>query len=219
MTEDQAREFRRRLIEEVYPELNERDGYLADRSIEYLAQNLQVSETMLLQQLDMLGPDRRFTRGMPNVVRGTSRAAPFFQDRVWEGLQGIAGMRPQLPQEIRSAIFQSRGSAELCDYLFFTQVAAPTGRIRGGVTFTNAKNTPFQALAADGAKLALWRLFRAGFDVWGFIHDEFVINLPAGSTDADAELAVQIMEEAMSEVLVTIPAECEWVVADHWAKP
>jgi hypothetical protein len=39
-----------------------------------------------------------------------------------------------------------------------------------------------QGLAADGAKLAMYRLGREGYRVVNFIHDEFLIELP---DDAD----------------------------------
>jgi hypothetical protein len=54
------------------------------------------------------------------------------------------------------------GSDWLCNRLFQTGVATLTGRIRGRNSFTQARNTPFQGLAADGAKLALWGLMRNG---------------------------------------------------------
>src|SRR5690349_1939663 len=37
-----------------------------------------------------------------------------------------------------------------------------TGRLRANATYTARRNRPFQRLAADGAKLALWRFWRAG---------------------------------------------------------
>lgn len=219
MSENEANTFRQRLITEVYPELNDQNGYLLDRSFEALAQNLGTDQFTLLQWLEMTGESARFVGGIPNVVRGRSTTAEFFQDRVWEGLERAVQANRQLPEAIRQRIRLRRGSEELHRWLYFQQVASPTGRIRGGVKYTNAKNTPFQALAADGAKLALWRLFREGFDVWGFIHDEFVINLTPDQTEEDEQRAVQIMRDAMSEVLGVLPAECEWAVADHWAKP
>ena len=103
--------------------------------------------------------------------------------------------------------------------LYHQRVATLTGRIRDGVKFTDSKNTPFQSLAADGSKLALWNLLHAGFDVYGFVHDEILINLPEESTDSDAQRVVEIMESSMEEVLCGIPAKCEWVISDRWTKP
>ena len=56
--------------------------------------------------------------------------------------------------------------------LFFDSVASLSGRVRGLVSYTQARNTSFQSAAADGCKRALWRLYREGFESIGFIHDE-----------------------------------------------
>ena len=37
-----------------------------------------------------------------------------------------------------------------------------TGRLRANTTFCSSRNTVFQGAAADGAILALWRVWRAG---------------------------------------------------------
>jgi DNA polymerase I-like protein with 3'-5' exonuclease and polymerase domains len=98
-------------------------------------------------------------------------------------------------------------------------VATPTGRIRGGVGFTAARNTPFQGLAADGAKLAMWELVKAGYRIAAFVHDEFVIELPI---QADHTAAAQKVEHicciAMQQLLGDIPVSCEYALADRWYK-
>ena len=98
-------------------------------------------------------------------------------------------------------------------------VSTLTGRVRSGVSFTMARNTPFSGLAADGAKLALWDLLRAGYRVVAFVHDEFIIELPA---DADhtvlADHVEQICCRAMQQLVGTIPIECEYTLVDRWYK-
>ena len=98
-------------------------------------------------------------------------------------------------------------------------MATLTGRIRDGVGFTDAKNTPFQSLAADGAKLALWNLLYEGFDVYGFVHDEILVNLRPESAKQDAARITEIMERSMAEVLEGIPAACQSTISDRWTKP
>ena len=99
-------------------------------------------------------------------------------------------------------------------------VWALTGRLRAGVTYTDSKNTPFQSLCADGGKLALWRLLYAGFDVYAFIHDETLVQLPADGAGEEAGKVKEIKVKAMEEVRGHgIPADCDWVVADWWTKP
>ena len=111
------------------------------------------------------------------------------------------------------------GGEALYQTLYHQKAASLTGRIRGGVGFTDSKNTPFQSLAADGSKLALWNLLFAGYDVYGFVHDEILVNLPAEHAEVAAQQVVAIMKSSMEEVLCGIPADCAWVVSDRWAKP
>ena len=99
-------------------------------------------------------------------------------------------------------------------------VATLTGRIRANVGYTDGKNTPFQSLAADGAKLALWKLLHAGLDVVAFVHDEILVQLPELTATEGAKLVERLMVEAMEEVMGHgMPAACESKVADCWKKP
>ena len=94
-----------------------------------------------------------------------------------------------------------------------------TGRLRGAVPFTAARNTPFQGLASDGCKLAMWELTKAGYAVVAFIHDEFVIEL-AWHDDWDAAAADinRICGEAMQPLVPGIPVPCEYALAERWDK-
>jgi DNA polymerase I-like protein with 3'-5' exonuclease and polymerase domains len=75
-------------------------------------------------------------------------------------------------------------------------------------------------LAADGAKLALWKLLYHGLDVVAFVHDEILVQLPEPTAQADAKVVERLMVEAMEEVMGHgIPAACEYGVADCWKKP
>ena len=94
-----------------------------------------------------------------------------------------------------------------------------TGRMRKGVTYTMARNTPFSGLAADGAKLAMWQLLRAGYRVVAFVHDEFIIELPADADHtAQAGHVEHICCQAMQQLVGDIPIECEYALAERWYK-
>lgn len=107
----------------------------------------------------------------------------------------------------------------LYERLYHQKIATLTGRIRNGVGHTDSKNTPFQSLAADGAKLALWNLLYQDYDVYGFVHDEILVSISAATADEEAGRIEQIMLDSMAMVLGGIPTECKWVVSDYWAKP
>ena len=94
------------------------------------------------------------------------------------------------------------------------------GRVRAGASYTEARNTPFQSLAADGAKHALWHLLRQGYRTVAFVHDEVVVEIPEdGDHTADVQRIDSILKESMSEVLQSdIPIEVEIALADRWYK-
>jgi DNA polymerase I-like protein with 3'-5' exonuclease and polymerase domains len=93
-----------------------------------------------------------------------------------------------------------------------------TGRKRGNTTYCAEKNSPFQGLAADGAKLALYNLDREGFKVVGFVHDEIICEV------AD-ELAVRkvgeqerIMIESMKQVVPDVKIGVESAISPFYTK-
>lgn len=220
MTVDEAAAFREKLITVVYPELNSQDGYMADTSMAALAKNLGVTESEVWEIFDRNGQRNSIAaKGVAKVIRGESTASLHYQQSVWQGLRQLAGKTAIVADEVGEAIDNETGSFWLRDKLLNENVATLTGRIRAGVGYTESKNTPFQSLASDGAKLALWNLLFAGFDLYGFVHDEVLVNVPAESATGDAKRIVEIMERSMEEVLGGIPAVCEWAVSDRWAKP
>ncbi len=110
-------------------------------------------------------------------------------------------------------------SPDLERKLFFGTVTTVTGRPRGQATFTQRKNTPFQANAADGTKIALWKLFRAGYKLVAFVHDEFVIELPEdGDHTTEAKRIDDICCRSMEQVTGKIPISCEYSLSRRWYK-
>lgn len=85
-----------------------------------------------------------------------------------------------------------------------------TGRVRGKAGFGACRNGVFQSAAADGALTATWRLFRKGYAVAGFIHDEIIVSVPE---DADNAVVVadisKVMTDTMSEHLGGLPVTVE----------
>lgn len=99
-------------------------------------------------------------------------------------------------------------------------VVTETGRLRGRCSFTQAHNTPFQGLAADGAKLAVYELVRRGWRVAAFVHDEVIAEIAEGADyeERGREL-VTVMEEQMARVVPDVPIRVsEAVVMRRWSK-
>jgi DNA polymerase I-like protein with 3'-5' exonuclease and polymerase domains len=94
-----------------------------------------------------------------------------------------------------------------------------TGRLRAAAGFTARRNTVFQGLTSDGAKLALWRVWRAGFRVVNFVHDELLVEVPAGSDlTAHAGRVQTLMVEGMRAVLPDVRVGVEYAATARWAK-
>jgi hypothetical protein len=215
---EEASEFRQRLIAEVYPEL---ELYLVDDGMDILACNLKATPQECWQRFDWKGDHSdRLVGGIRNVVQGKTRRFngtpydPRFIKGVWDGLNAL-----NRNAELAPRLALRTGSEELCRRLFQGGVTTLTGRVRGRVGFTQARNTPFQGLAADGAKLALWSLIRAGYRVAAFIHDEFLIELPEESDHTtEARKIEAILNREMERVTNGVPVACEYALARRWSK-
>jgi hypothetical protein len=221
MTLEQAQAFRHKLITEIYPELS---LYLAEDGMALLAHNLGTSAGELWDAFDRKGTRAWFIAcGVKNIVRGktlNSRNEPYnprYSDGVWDTL-----IRLCRDPDLKPLLEPRQGSEALARRLFGSGVVTLTGRVRGRVAYSQCRNTPFQGLAADGAKLALWRLVRAGFRVIGFVHDEVLVELPdeGGYVSlAVADRVVAILCEEMESVLFGgVPVGCEATLSTCWSK-
>jgi hypothetical protein len=171
----------------------------------------------LFPRLEYLGAMRRIVSGL-TVKSGTRIPYPDERfEQVWTALSQL-NRNPEL-----TAAIQNRDVSEetgLARKIFGAPAMTLTGRIRGRVSFAAARNTPFQGLAADGAKLAMYDLLRAGYTVSAFIHDEFLIQLPDEETDWTTEphRIADIVCSAMQRVCGTIPIQAEYARTKRWYK-
>lgn len=96
-----------------------------------------------------------------------------------------------------------------------------TGRIRNNCTYTQAKNFPFQGLASDGGKLALFELIRSEYRVVNYVHDEFVLEIPSDDEDHMTErvvLAECTMIDQMQKVCPDLEIGIESSICSYWKK-
>jgi DNA polymerase I-like protein with 3'-5' exonuclease and polymerase domains len=229
LTDQEADNFRKALITVVYPEIG---LYLRESEMETLAQNLGCSEQTCWKKFGWKSTSKSqhspedkkamIVGGLRNIIRGkTARKdgtdySKYFMNKVWKGLEELV-RDPKSLEAISSAC--GTGSEELYKYLLGKDVCTLTGRIRGKVGFTQACNTPFSGLAADGAKLAMWNLLQVGFKIVGFIHDEILIEITEDS-DWDKEVALikTIVCNSMQDLTGTIPISCEYSISRVWSK-
>jgi len=121
-------------------------------------------------------------------------------------------------QEMKDVWFASW--SEMKDYMRneVGEVFTETGRKRGQTTYCAEKNTPFQGLAADGAKLALYNLDKQGFKVVGFVHDEIICEVPRESAQSLMEDQERIMIDSMRSVVPDVLVGVESAVSDFYTK-
>lgn len=98
------------------------------------------------------------------------------------------------------------------------QVYSRTGRLRGNTSYCAEKNTPFQGLAADGAKLALYNLDKRGYKIVGFIHDEIVCEVPKNKVDKLLKPMEDIMVNSMREVVPDVSVGVESMISEVFTK-
>jgi hypothetical protein len=215
LTQEEARERRERLVKEVYPEL---DLYLAEDGVAVVAQNLKAPLWEARAELgDLhLGCLQKVLAGDPKRVDGKPYQRTFVA-RIWSSLAGLAR-----DPELKAALQKRESSVTLAARVCYSAVATLTGRIRGRVRYSQARNTPFQGLAADGAALALFALVKEGFRVVGFVHDEVLVELPdeGGYVSEDKVRRVTDILCAGMEAVLTggIPVGCEFAVSRKWHK-
>jgi hypothetical protein len=212
MSQEEAKELRDKLVYEVYPELEQ---HLSYSIYDVLAANMHADPEEVRRALS--GPtittwhvERVLRRGglTDNGVRLPTEVQAF----VWDAL-GRLNQNPALQDAIDCWQDNTRG-------LSGETVATLTGRVRAGVDYGEARNTPFQGLAADGAKVALWNLHQAGYRIVGFIHDEIICEIDSYVDAEGAKTAIEdSMKESMASVLdCDIPVEVEAVISEAWVK-
>lgn len=88
-----------------------------------------------------------------------------------------------------------------------------TGRLRANAQFCSSRNCVFQGAAADGAILALWKVWRAGYRPVNAIHDQLVIECPADDRVLERKRNIErLMVEGMREVVPDMRVNVETVI-------
>lgn len=216
MTLAESKLWKNMLTTEIYPELSE---YLASSATSNLSSNLG---TNLQQLCECFGlKDRGLYTFQPvvDIVSGRGRSKdgqPYnsaFRRMIWECLEKL-NTDPTMEIAIRTR----KGSDSLRRRLFGTTVVTLSGRVRGCAEYTEACNTQFQGLAADGAKLALYSVSQI-YPVVAFVHDELVVEIPNDEPELHKDNVVRMMRENMDIMLGGyVKSEVEAVVTEYWSK-
>ncbi len=177
------------------------------------------------------GPGRRpsrilgwmFLKALRDEAPATGDGRPYDARELNYFWARLARRADALPAGLRAAALARRPSAALRRGVVGLVGRAPvftaTGRLRAGATFAARQNNIFQDLDFDGAKLALWLVWRAGFTILNFVHDEIVVELPEGpNAPAEARRVAALMVNGMRQVVPDVRVAVEYALATSWAK-
>ncbi len=159
----------------------------------------------------------RIAGGAKETTKGRAFTQPEFNWAWGQIAMSHAAKLPGFTQDIAGR----KGSKQLQQAIIPRQTAITlTGRIRANCTYCESRNTPFQGLASDGAKLALYKLICNGFRVVAFIHDEIIIEVPEGSDYESLGAGLKnIMVEEMRRVVPDVTIRCgDAVPMTRWSK-
>jgi len=161
-----------------------------------------------------------------NVLSGKSLVSPDAAARAWglaqrfkPILQGNKKTRAMLADAIEKTEPSDGLARAVRNALTEESSLTMTGRLRARCSFQAARNNVFQGLAADGGILALWSLFRQGYQITMFVHDELVVSVPDnGKGHLHAEVVARTMQDEMSKVLAGMPVGAESFVSGSFSK-
>lgn len=114
------------------------------------------------------------------------------------------------------------------DYGDKTLTCWVSGRQVSGVSFSAFCNYQFQALAAEGAKAALYETVKLcftnsgsamfGSHPYNFVHDQIILESPREKASAAGEELQRVMVEQMQNYLPDIPVSASAVLMERWYK-
>jgi DNA polymerase I len=153
----------------------------------------------------------------------TRQGRPYSAEEIdffWERAQSLADVLDgKLQPDLRSRRPGPKLCAAVRDWVGRRPVFTLTGRLRAGATFCSSRNCVFQGPAADGAILGLWKVWRAGYRIVNFVHDQVVVEVPADVEVPHKAAAVErLMKEGMAEVLPNMLVKVETAITRSLSK-
>ncbi len=93
-----------------------------------------------------------------------------------------------------------------------------TGLIRAKCSYTQFLNCAFQTKAAEGAKIALYNLTKAGYKVVIFVHDQVCIDHPKNGAEEALENIKRIMIDSMQTIIRGVKISVEGEICERFKK-
>lgn len=233
MTVEQASEFRGKIINDIYPELSK---YLTTTYAEDIARNTKLSLDLVektARRFFLKKPINtvyyltgRVLRGLPLYANGEDYDKATIKNCEWilrtlfdealrkDWIEQYRAVRSEKDTEKKTKM----GSALLLS-VFGRMAYTLTGRLRDRTDFANSSNNPFQGLASDGIKIAMFQMVKEGFRLCMTVHDEAIVEIPESRVEEGVARVYKIMEESMASVVgFNIPIALEYQVSNCWKK-
>lgn len=150
----------------------------------------------------------------PTTKKGMGRPyTPAEIDFFWDLARHLpVKLKPKLQARLDNRQADKNLWAAVHNWASLRAVFTVTGRLRANATFTSSRNNVFQGVAADGAILGLWLVWRAGYKLVDFVHDQLIVESPADDTVLERALAIKaLMIEGMLQVVPGMNVKVETV--------
>lgn len=159
--------------------------------------------------------------GRPEPTRRTG--VPYTDAETSYFWNRLADRYGDLPRGVRDAVLNGQPSPEvrksILGHICWGSVFTLTGRLWANATYGARHNVIFQGVAADGAKIALWLLWLAGYRIVNFLHDEVLIEVPESEDlKSHADQIRTLMIAAMEQVVPDVRIKVKYAATRHWHK-
>lgn len=93
-----------------------------------------------------------------------------------------------------------------------------TGFVRNNCSYTQYLNLHFQSVVAEGCKIALYFVQRAGYDIVAFVHDAIVVEIEAEKADEHMPIIQEIMVSSMQQIIPDLKIKTDGIIRDRYGK-
>jgi hypothetical protein len=199
-----------RLTREVFPELG---LFLQDDTLDVMAANLGTTAADLGCHLDTYWSPRPPLPQLRKWLRAYRKQTGRTKENLTALLEHCALSGP-VPELLRAAWFADDA---LFHALFSRRMATLTGRVRGGLSFSQARSVAYLDLADDAVKSALFAVAAAGYRVAAFAEDTILVALPDRDGLADEAVTVaEVARHGAEQILGGVPAACRGELLPTW---
>ncbi len=129
----------------------------------------------------------------------------------------------ELDPELRKRLYSGQADLKLWQMVRSSvgrrSVFTITGRLRAQASFSSARNNVFQGPAADGAILGMWLIWRAGYKIVSFVHDQIVVESAADGQVHQRMAEIEaMMKRGMETVVPGMRVAVESVITQSLSK-